>query len=203
MTNFWLLAQMKQSGRSILRDFDKNTFMDFLDKLLDRDNFNFLKEVDGRTLIARKWSYCFSYELELGKEAIKLCRESYIGIKEALWSVLRDTEHRMKRWLQLVAIPNAPDSTNKQQLTDLKKRMAALENRRGRSRSPRRAAAATTRPHGPLASRSSRAGFVLNSRQRRKEKGKGKKSTKGKGSGSGKPKKFADIQQEPVEDLAH
>ena len=54
MTNLWLLAQMKQPGRSIYKDFDKNTFMDFLEKLLDRDNFNFYKEVDGRPYIAPK-----------------------------------------------------------------------------------------------------------------------------------------------------
>ena len=71
MTNLWLLAQMKQPGKSIYKDLDKNTFMDFLDKLLDRDNFNFYKETDGRPLIAPKWSYCLSYELELRKEAEK------------------------------------------------------------------------------------------------------------------------------------
>ena len=145
--------------------------MDVLDKLLGRDNFNFNfdKEVDGRTLIAPKWSYCLSYELELRKEAIKLCRERYIGIQEALWSVLGDTEHRMKHWLRLVAIPNAPDSTNKQELTDLKKRMAALENRTRSLSSSKKAAAATTRPDGPLASRASPTGIVLESRQRTKK----------------------------------
>ena len=47
MTNLWFLAQMKQPGRPIYSDFDKNTFMEFLDKLLDRDNSNFHKEVGG------------------------------------------------------------------------------------------------------------------------------------------------------------
>ena len=39
MTNLWLLAQMRQPGRSIYADFDRNTFIDFLETLLDKDNF--------------------------------------------------------------------------------------------------------------------------------------------------------------------
>ena len=31
-----------------------------------------------------------------------------MGIKAALWTALSDQEHRMKHWLQLVAVPNAP-----------------------------------------------------------------------------------------------
>ena len=52
MTNLWLLAQMKQPGRSIYKNFDKSTFIEFLDRLFDRDNFHFYKEVEGRPLIA-------------------------------------------------------------------------------------------------------------------------------------------------------
>ena len=39
LTNLWLLAQMRQPGRSIYADFDRNTFIDFLETLLDKDNF--------------------------------------------------------------------------------------------------------------------------------------------------------------------
>ena len=136
MTNLWLLAQMRQPGRSIYADFDRNTFIDFLETLLDKDNFNFYKEVDGRPMISPSWSYCLSYELELRKEAIRLCKEQSSGIQSALWSALRNTEHRMKHWLQLVAIPNAPSSSSNQELQSLKKRIADLE--KARSRSPRR-----------------------------------------------------------------
>ena len=139
MTNLWLMAQMRQPGRALYKDFDRSTFSDFLDKLLDRDNFHFFIEVEGRPLIAPKWSYCLNYEFELRKEAIKICKERSLGIKEALWKVLGDVEHRMKHWLQLVAIPNAPEVSNKHELTDVKKRLAAHENRRARSRSPRSA----------------------------------------------------------------
>ena len=105
LTNLWLLAQMRQPGRTIYADFDRNTFIDFLETLLDKDNFNFYKEVDGRPMISPSWSYCLSYEFELRKEAIRLCKEQSFGIQSALWTALRNTEHRMKHWLQLVAIP--------------------------------------------------------------------------------------------------
>ena len=136
LTNLWLLAQMRQPGRSIYADFDRNTFIDFLETLLDKDNFNLYKEVDGRPMISPCWSYCLSYELELRKEAIRLCKEQSFGIQSALWSALRNTEHRMKHWLQLVAIPNAPSSSSNQELQSLKKRISDLE--KARSRSPRR-----------------------------------------------------------------
>ena len=124
MTNLWLLAQVRQPGRSIYADFDRNTFIDFLETLLDNDNFNFYKEVDGRPMISPSWSYCLSYELELRKEAIRLCKEQSSGIQSALWSALRNTEHRTKHWLQLVAIPNAPSSSSNQELQSLKKRIS-------------------------------------------------------------------------------
>ena len=133
LTNLWLLAQMRQPGRSIYANFDRNTFVDFLETLLDKDNFNFYKEVDG----SPSWSYCLSCELELRKEAIRLCKEQSFGIQSALWTALRKTEHRMRHWLQLVAIPNAPSSSNSQELQSLKKRITDLE--KARSRSPRAA----------------------------------------------------------------
>ena len=136
LTNLWLLAQMRQPGRTIYADFDRNTFIDFLQTLLDKDNFNFNKEVDGRPMISPSWTYCLSYEFELRKEAIRLCKEQSFGIQSALWTTLRNMEHRMKHWLQLVAIPNAPSSSSSQELQSLKKRISDLE--KARSRSPRR-----------------------------------------------------------------
>ena len=87
-------------------------------------------------MISPSWSYCLSYELELRKEAVRLCKEQSFGIQSALWSALRNTENRMKHWLQLVAIPNAPSSSSSQELQSLKKRISDLE--KARSRSPRR-----------------------------------------------------------------
>ena len=72
---------MRQPGRSIYKDFDRSTFSDFLDTLLDRANFNFYKEVEGQPLIVPRWPLCLSYELEIRKEAIRLCKEESYGIQ--------------------------------------------------------------------------------------------------------------------------
>ena len=108
LTNLWLLAQMRKPGMSIYKDLDRTTFADFLDTLLDKDNFNFYKEVDGRPMISPWWTYCLSYEFELRKEAIRLCKEESYGMQAAQWTALKNPEHRMKHWPQLVAVPNAP-----------------------------------------------------------------------------------------------
>ena len=79
MTNLWLLAQMRQPGRSIYADLDRNTFIDFHEVFLDKDNFNFYKEVDGRPMISPSWSFCLSYELELRKEAVFRDSSSVVG----------------------------------------------------------------------------------------------------------------------------
>ena len=115
---------------------DRCTFNDFLDTLLDRDNFNFYKEVEGRALIFPSWSFCLSYGFELRKEAFRLCKEQQFGIQAAFWATLRNTEHRMKHWLQLIAIPNTPSLSSGSELQSLKKRIADLE--KARSRSPSR-----------------------------------------------------------------
>ena len=125
---------MRQPGRSIYQDLDRCTFNDFLDTLLDRDNFNFYKEVEGRALISP--SYCLSYEFEFRKDAFRLCKEQQFGIQTALWATLRNTEHRMKHCLQVIAIPNTPSSSGGPELQSLKKRIADLE--KASSRPPRR-----------------------------------------------------------------
>ena len=51
-------------------------------------------------------------------------------------ATLRNTEHRMKHCLQLIAIPKAPSSSSSPELQSLKKRIADLK--KARSRSPRR-----------------------------------------------------------------
>ena len=78
------LAQMRQPGRSIYKDLEKTALRDFLDTLLEEDNFNFYKEVDGRPLISPCWSFCLSYEFERRREAIRLCKEQSFGIQAAL-----------------------------------------------------------------------------------------------------------------------
>ena len=107
MTNMWLLAQMKQPGRSIHRDLNGSTFMDFFERLLDKNNFNLHKEVNGTPLLVPKWTDCMSYECELRKEAYRLSREEGSGIKAALWTTIENTEHRIIHWLQLISIANS------------------------------------------------------------------------------------------------
>ena len=107
MTNMWLLGQMKQPGRSIYRDLDRLTFIDFLEKLHDKKNFNLHKEVNGTLLLVPKWTDCLSYEFEIRKEAFRLCREVGFGIKAALWNTITNNEHRMIQWLQLFSIANS------------------------------------------------------------------------------------------------
>ena len=89
---------MKQPGRSIYSDFDRLTFIDFLEKLLDKQNFNLHKEVNGTLLLVPKWTDCLSCEFEIRKEAFRLCREEGFGIKAALWNTIANNEHRMIHW---------------------------------------------------------------------------------------------------------
>ena len=172
------LAQMWQPGRTIYQDLDRCTFIDFLDTLLDKDSFNFYKQVEGRPLISPSWSFCLSYEFELRKEAIRLCKEQSFGIQAALWAALRDKEHRMKHWLQLVAIPNSSASSDKQELQVLKKRITDLE--KARSRSPRRASHSKQSTQLALPGPSAPAKGVKGgkgSKKGKKGKGKGKSSS--------------------------
>ena len=188
---------MRQPERAIYRDLDRCTFNDFLDTLLDRDNFNFFKEVDGRPMISPSWSFCLSYEFEIRKEAFRLCKEQQYGIQAAVWATLCNTEHRMKHWLQLIAIPNAPSSSSGFELQPLKKRIADLEKARsGSSRRKEKQASLGSGPTMlPLPAPASRP-------QASKE-GKGnRKSKKGKGKGSSSPagpKNFEYLMKLPVD----
>ena len=91
-----------------------------------------------------------SYELELRKEAIRLCKEQSYGIQERHCGRRFGTRSTgMKHWLQLLAIPNAPSSSSNQELQSLRKRISDLE--KARSRSPRRNLRALPAPSAPLA----------------------------------------------------
>ena len=94
-----------------------------------------------------RWTFCLSCEFELRKEAFRLCKEQAMGVQAALWTALRNPEHRMKHWLQLVAIPNAPSSSSGSDIQALKKWISDLE--KARSRSPRRNSQTQSALHGP------------------------------------------------------
>ena len=95
-----------------------------------------------------------------------------------------------------------------QEITDLKKRMAAMENRRTRSRSPRRQQQQSRVSTGfsflPLPAPAS-SSYQPAPGQDKKKKGqrKGEKGSKSKGVGSNRPMKFAEIMEGPIENKAH
>ena len=117
----------------------------------------------------------------------------------------------MKHWLQLVAIPNGPESFNKQDITDLKKNvlqhwktnehfhvlLAGSHKRRLRPVIPHTlpAPASSSTPAPPTPKGRGKG-------NNKGGKGKGKKSSKGKGSGGSGPKTFADIMKSSTEDKA-
>ena len=47
MTNFWLLAQIRQPGRTVHADLTKDTWSDFLKQLPSDDNFLANREIDN------------------------------------------------------------------------------------------------------------------------------------------------------------
>ena len=127
-----MVARSDEATRAqFYRDFDRSTFIDFLEKLLDKQNFNLHKEVNGTLLLLPKWPDCLSYEYEIRKEALRLCREEGYGIKAALWNTIANQEHRMlptpTREVVITQLSNA-------KLADLQREV------RGRSRSPLRRA---------------------------------------------------------------
>ena len=38
---------------------------------------------------------CLNYELQIRKEAVRLCMEEGFSLKDSLWQTLSDKEHRM------------------------------------------------------------------------------------------------------------
>ena len=155
-------------------------------------------------MISPCWSFCLSYEFELRKEAIRLCKEQTMGVQAALWAALRNPEHRMKHWLQLVAIPNAPSSSSGPEIQALKKRISDLE--KARSRSPRRNTQmqAAITGSGQLAlpapsapARGQKGGKGGNNRMKR-GKGQGKVGSSTSSQQSG-PKNFEYLMKLPVE----
>ena len=69
------------------------------------------------------------------KDAVRLCMEEGFALKDALWHVLADKEHRMQHWILKLTIANARQDVSRVQ--KLEQRLAALEKQKRRSRSPR------------------------------------------------------------------
>ena len=77
-----------------------------------------------------------SSELEVRKEAYKLCRLQSIGITAAMKQVTTDNEHRTQHWVQLIAIANS-SGANDTKIARLEKEVEELKSAVHRSRSPR------------------------------------------------------------------
>ena len=130
MGNVWLLAQLRQPGRSVFSDLEPTTFQKCLKQLLGKQDFNLHKEVQGKLLSPPSLEHCLSCEFEPRMEAYKQRRESTIGIKAAWWNAYNQ-QRRMMHWLQQVSLANSHQSAKVQ------RELASLRNEvRQRSRTP-------------------------------------------------------------------
>ena len=127
VANMFLLAQMRQPSRHLSRGLEVNTFSDFLDELLSDQNF-LMESDDDERLVIPPWNQCLNYEFNIRKDAVRLCMEEGFALKDALWHVLADKEHRMQHWILKLTIANARQDTSKVQ--KLEQRLAALEKQR-------------------------------------------------------------------------
>ena len=143
LANCWLMGQMRQPGRHLFSDLDRNTFADFLDVLLSEKNFLLIKNIGANRVIRPDWSLCMGYEHELRKEALRLAREKGFPIQHALWAAYNDSHHRLENFLNFLKLDKAEDSDGDRRLQQLQsanqkleRKVAELE-RAMRSRSPR------------------------------------------------------------------
>ena len=126
MEALWLLAQMRQPGRSTYSDLTPSTFSNLLKILLNKRNFNIKKEVDGQLLSQPCWAHCLYYEYELCKEACKKCRTTTMGIAAAVHSTYEDNEHnKTQHWVQLVAIAS---SSKEKKMAKLEREVQELKD---------------------------------------------------------------------------
>ena len=144
MTNMWLLAQMREPGRKLYEDLDKETFMDFADELISEKNFLLEKRINGVKVVIPQWDHCMNYEQELRNEAIRLAMEEGYPIKSALWTAYRNEHHRNEHWIMLIGVTNADlirgGGTDSKNISQYEQRIQKLEQQlaQARSRSPRR-----------------------------------------------------------------
>ena len=106
-TNLWFLAQMREPGRRLYADLDKDTFMDYADELVSEKNFLLEKQINGVKMVTPQWEHCMCCEQELRNEAIRLTTEGGYPIKAALWTAYGDDHHRNEHWIMLIGDTNA------------------------------------------------------------------------------------------------
>ena len=182
LSNLWLLAQSRQPGRKMYADFTENTWPKFLKELLNEDNFGLQREIQGEVWATPAWTHCLEYEYQLRKEALRLCFEDGYLIQEALWSAYADPQHRMKHWIQLLAVANSKSSSSnadQQKIATLERRMAELERKNRSGPPPQRAIKGTGKGK---ANKGKGKAFKGKGNKGKADKGKG---NKGKGTGKG------------------
>ena len=197
LTNLWLLGQSRQPGRKMYADFTENTWPKFLKELLNEDNFGLQREIQGEVWATPAWTHCLEYEYQLRKEALRLCFEDGYSIQEALWSAYADPQHRMKHWIQLLAVANSKSSSSnadQQKITSLERRLADLERKNRSGPPPQRAIKGTGKGKknkgAPLAiqdvSAAQKGGSKSKAIKSKGNKGKADKGKGNKGKGTGK-----------------
>ena len=139
MTHMWQLAKMRQPSRPMYADLDEKTWSNFLEELLNRENFNFRREIEGSgEMVGPDWNHCLEYEFQFRKEALRLIRDQGVSIQQALWAAYADPQHRMKRWITHLTVANSRSQSSKALMDEmalLRKAVVALRSQR--SRSPR------------------------------------------------------------------
>ena len=97
MKHMWLLAKMRQPSRPTYADLDEKTWNDFLEELLNRENFNFRLEIEGSgEMVGPDWNHCLEYDFQLRREALRLIRDRGVSTRQALWAAYADPQHRTK-----------------------------------------------------------------------------------------------------------
>ena len=177
MTHMWLLAKMRQPSRAMYADLDEHTWNTFLEELLNRENFNFQREIEGSgQMVGPDWNHCLEYEFQLRKEACRLIREQGLPIQRALWAAYQDPQHRMKNWITFLTVANSRNESTqslKDEVALLRKELVALRNQRSRSPRGQRA------QKQPLAFKDQPTPKAKASGKGGKSKGKGKDKSKG------------------------
>ena len=189
-------------------DFTENTWPKFLKELLNEDNFGLQREIQGEVWATPAWTHCLEYEYQLRKEALRLCFEDGYSIQEALWSAYADPQHRMKHWIQLLAVANSKSSSSnadQQKILTLERRTAELEKKIRSGPPPQRAIKGTSKGKrskgGPLAiqdiSPAQKGAYKNKAIKGKGNKGKADKSKGNKGKGTGQGSLFDILMASP------
>ena len=127
LANCWLMGQMRQPGRHLFSDLDRNTFADFLDVLLSEKNFSLIQNIGANRVIRPDWSLCMGYEHELRKEALRLVREKGLSFQRSLWAAYNDPHHRLDNFLNFLKLDTADHAENENRIQQLQSANRKLE----------------------------------------------------------------------------